>query len=122
MLPITPSRSAVAVELHGRAAGRGDRRPDLLVLGRGLLVAVRLGEGLGARQRGLDAAPFVERDTVREVPTVDVESSSEPSDGLNGRAGLAALDLADVLLGEAIAGEIGLGHPRSHAQLTNAFA
>jgi hypothetical protein len=83
---------------------------------------VSLGQGLGARERGLDAAAFVDRDAVRDVAPVDAEPVREPRDRLSSRAGLPALDLADVLLGEAIAGEIGLGHPRSHAQLTNTFA
>ena len=79
------------------------------------------GQRLGARERGLDPASFVDRDAVREIAAVDAEPVSEPRDGLGGRASLAALDLADVLLGEAIAGEIGLGHPRRYAQLTNAL-
>ena len=81
-----------------------------------------LGEGLGTRESGLDAATFVDRDAVRDVAAVDAEPIREPRDRLSGGASLPALDLADVLLGEAVAGEIGLGHPRSHAQLTNAFA
>ena len=107
------------LELGG--PGRGDFRTDLLELGDGLLVAVRLDERLGARQRRLDAAALVGRDAVRQVAGVDVEAAREPRDRLAGRARLAALDLADVLLREPIARELALCQARGDAQLAHAL-
>jgi hypothetical protein len=54
------------------------------------------------------ASPRVGGDAVGEEPGVDAQPRREPLDRLGGRAGLAALDLADVLLGEPVAGELGL--------------
>ena len=54
------------LELGG--AGRGHGRANLLELGDGLFVAVRLDERLGAGQRRLDAAALVGRDAVRQKP------------------------------------------------------
>ena len=107
------------LELGG--AGRGHVGADLLELGDGLLVAVCLDERLGAGQRRLDAAALVGRDAVRQITGVDVESAREPGDRLAGRAGLAALDLADVLLREPIARELALGQARGDAQLAQAL-
>ena len=91
------------------AAGGGEK------LGR-LYRAVRLGECLGADEEGLDPAAQVGRDAAPEKRGVDSELRREPRDRLGGRAGLAALDLADVLLREAIARDLGLGQPGSEAQ------
>ena len=57
-----------------------------------------------------------------EEAGVDAELGSEPLDRLARGTGLAALDLADVLLREALAREIGLGQARRHSQLTHALA
>jgi hypothetical protein len=46
----------------------------------------------------------------------------EPFDRLRGRARLTALDLADVLLREAIAGELRLRQPSGDAQQAQAIA
>ena len=82
----------------------------------GVLVAVRLRECLGACEQRLDAAALVGRDATGEKRGIDFEALRQPLDGLGGRARLAALDLADVLLGEAVAGELGLRHAGGHAQ------
>ena len=82
----------------------------------GVLVAVRLRERLGTGEQRLDTAALVGRDTAGEKGWVDLEPLREPLDGLGGRARLAALDLADVLLGEAIAGELGLRQSGGHTQ------
>ena len=82
----------------------------------GLAVAVRLRERLGAGEQRLDTAALVGRDTTGEKGGIDLEALRQPLDGLGGRARLAALDLADVLLGEAIAGELRLRQPGGHTQ------
>ena len=82
---------------------------------------MRLGERFGAGQRRLDAAALVGRDAVGQVAGVDVEAAREPRDRLAGRTGLAALDLADVLLREPIAGELALCQARGDAQLAHAL-
>ena len=91
------------------AAGGGEE------LGR-LQRAVRLGERLGADEQCLDPAAQVGRDAAAEERGVDAELRREPGDRLGGRARLAALDLADVLLREAIARDLGLRQPGSEAQ------
>jgi hypothetical protein len=82
---------------------------------------VRLDERLGTSQGRLDAAALVGRDAVGQVAGIDVESAREPRDRLAGRAGLAALDLADVLLRESIARELALRQARGDAQLAQAL-
>ena len=117
--------------LHQRPAltGQGanlelDRpgRPDVLscVTERldGVVVAVRLGQRLGACQHRLDPRANVGGHALREIRGVDTEPLRDPGDRLGGRARLAALDLADVLLREALAGELGLGHSRGDAKRT----
>ena len=83
---------------------------------------MRLGERLGARQERLDPIADVEGDAVEEELRVDAELLCEPGDGLVGRPRLAALDLADVLLGEAIAGERGLRQAGGDTQRAEALA
>ena len=85
-------------------------------------VAVRLGERLGADEQCLDPAAQVGRDAAAEERGVDAELRREPGDRLGGRARLAALDLADVLLREAIARDLGLGQPGSEAQRAQPLA
>jgi hypothetical protein len=82
---------------------------------------VRLDERLGSSQGRLDATAFVGRDAVGQVAGVDVEAAREPRDRLAGRAGLAALDLADVLLREPIARELALCQARGDAKLAQAL-
>ena len=88
----------------------------------GLLVAMGLGEGLGAREPRLDAIANVGRDAVLEVLGVHTEPLREPRDRVRRRAGLAALDLADVLLREPRPGELGLGQTGGDAQGAHAVA
>ena len=78
--------------------------------------AVRLGQRLGADEERLDPAAQVGRHAAAEERGVDAELRREPRDRLGGRARLAALDLADVLLREAIARDLGLRQPGSEAQ------
>ena len=88
----------------------------------GLPVAVRLAQGLGAGDLSLDAGADVRGDAVREELLVDAELRREPRDRLAGRARLAALDLAHVLLREALAGELRLGEAGSGPQRANSLA
>ena len=108
---------------HGRLAGKRTRLElgqagrqhggaDLLELLESLVVSTRLEQGVGAGKRGVDPAALVRGDAVREEACVDTEPLREPDDRLGGRTGLPALDLADVLLREAVAGEVGLGQRR----------
>ena len=69
---------------------------------------------------------LVSRDAVREEAGVDAEPRSDPLDRLARRARLAALDLGDVLLREALARELALrkagGHPKLPQPLAQAEA
>ena len=56
-----------------------------------------------------------------EEAGVDSEAVGKPFDRALGRARLAALDLRDVLLGEAVAGELALRQPRGDAKLAKPF-
>jgi hypothetical protein len=69
---------------------------------------MRLAQRVRPRQRGLDAAPQVGRDAAREEARIDSEAGREPLHGLTRGSGLPPLDLADVLLGEALARELAL--------------
>src|SRR5262249_36825174 len=91
--------------------GRGDltgRLPEHLDR---LRVAPRLREGLRAGDRRLDAVANVRRDARRQERRVDAETLCKPCGCLGIRSRLAALDLADVLLGEAVAGKLRLRQP-----------
>ena len=90
-----------------RVRGR-DCCADLCIRLDGVLVVVRLRERLGAGEQRLDTAALVGRNTTREKCGIDLEALCQPLDGLSSRAGLATLDLADVLLGEAVARELRL--------------
>ncbi len=87
-----------------------------------------LGDGIGLEQRldpregRLDPAALVGGDAVRQEAGVDAEPRCEPLDGLVGRARLAALDLAHVLLREPLAREVGLRQPRRDAKLAETLA
>src|SRR5262249_26189773 len=91
---------------------REDRSSHVLERLECLGVAPCLEQRFGARDRGVDAAALVGRDTVREEAGVDTETSRKPFDRLPRRARLAALDLAAVLLREPVSREIRLRHPR----------
>ena len=128
-------RLAQRAEAHLRAAGadeganrelRNTRRPrcgdERLELCRRLLVLQRLDQRLGPGECALEAAALVGRDAVREEAGVDPEPRREPLDRLARRAGLAALDLGDVLLREALARELALGEACGHAELAQPLA
>jgi hypothetical protein len=74
-----------------------------------LFIALALDRGLCACDGGLDLGVLVPGLASLEIRRVDTEPLCDPRERLRSRAGLAALDLADVFLGEAVAGEIGLG-------------
>src|SRR4029079_12247373 len=126
---------AEPAEAHARLAG-AEQRPDCdlryahrarlrderLVLRVRLFVLHGLEQRLGACERTLEAAALVGGDAVREEPGVDAEPHGEPFDCLAGRARLAALDLGDVFLGEALARELALRQARGDAELAEALA
>ncbi len=108
--------------LELRHPGSHDRVADGLELLDRLEVAARLDQSLRPRERRVDAAALVGRDAVGEVRGIDTELFRQPRDRLARRARLAALDLADVLLREAVAGELGLCPPRGDAELAEPLA
>ena len=107
-----PCLAGERAQLELGGTGRSDleprRREDVGCLG----VPARLAERLRTREKRFDPAAQVGRDTVPQDGTIDTESRCEPPDGLFRRTGLAPLDLADVLLREALAGDLGLRQPR----------
>src|SRR5439155_23078941 len=121
LLHAGPGLAGEAARLELGSTGRGDGRSNLLELAHRLLVAVGLDERLGTGERGLDPAALVGGDAVREIAGVDVEPAGKPGDRIARRARLPALDLADVLLREALAGELALGQTRCDTQLTQAL-
>jgi hypothetical protein len=83
---------------------------------------VVLAQRLRASESGLDASTLVGGDAAGEKAGINAQALREPLDRFLGRASLATLDLADVLLREALTGEIGLGQTRADAQRSQAFA
>jgi hypothetical protein len=83
---------------------------------------VRLRECLGSRERRLEPAALLRADATLEVARVNAQPRGEPRERLSRRPGLAALDLADVLLREAAAGEVGLGQAGGDATLAYTLA
>src|SRR5205085_6619685 len=102
--------------------GGEDGGAGILERRHGLVVAIGLDQRLGTRERRLDPSALVGGDAVREKLAVDAESFRQPLDRLPRRTRLAALDLADVLLRETLARELGLRHPGCDAQLPQALA
>ena len=102
----------------GRRHGRldGDELLERLV------VPPRLEQRVGPGQRRVDAAALVGGDAVGQEPGVDAETVGDPFDRLLGRLRLAALDLADVFLGEPVAGQIRLRHTCGHAEVPEPLA
>ena len=108
------------MQLDGAGAEDGGQRPrvllDRLVEAPFFEQRVRAGEdrlGLGALVGG---------DPALEEAGVDPEAQGEPFGRLDGRARLPALDLGDVLLGEPVAGEIGLRQTGGDPKLAQALA
>ena len=82
---------------------------------------VLLEQRIGAGEDRLGLRALVGGDAAREEAGVDPQPQREPLDRLRRRARLAALDLRDVLLREAVAGELGLRQPCGDAQLAQAL-
>jgi hypothetical protein len=82
-----------------------------------LLVLLTLDGSLGTRDRGLDLRILVPGLTGLEIGDVDAETLTDPGKSLFRRPRLPALDLAHVLLREALAGQLGLRQPRGNAKL-----
>jgi hypothetical protein len=105
----------------GRTCG-SERCDDCFQHFEGLGVLLGLDRGLGARDDALGAILVARGDTGLEEARVDSEAGGEPAHGFVGRAGLTPLDLAQVLLGEPLAGELRLRHPPVDAQLADSVA
>ena len=122
MLHPRPRLAGQVPDLELGDAGCEHGGPGALELLDRVLVLVRPAQSLGACEQRLDAAALVGGDAALEVVRVDAELLRQPLRRLARRAGLPALDLADVLLREAVAGQVGLRHARGHAQLPQALA
>ena len=103
-------------------AGAEHDREGLAVLGERVVVTMLLEQGLGAGEDRLGPRPLVGGDAAREERPIDAEAEREPLDRLGGRARLPALDLRDVLLGEAVARELALGQARADPELPQPLA
>src|SRR5262249_34187790 len=115
--PAADERPHLKLGQAGRACSRGER----LERCSRLLVLLRLVQRLGARERAFEPGALVGRHAAGEETGVDSETIRKPFDRALRRARLPALDLRDVFLREAIAGELALRQPRGDAQLTEAF-
>ena len=128
-------RGPEGAQAHLRPAG-ADESPNLeleqsrragclnegLVLVGRLIVAVGLDQRLRTGERAFEPAALVGREAVGEEAGVDAQPRREPVDRLAGRAGLPALDLRDVLLGEPVARELALGQAGADTQLAQALS
>jgi len=108
------------VELDG--SGAEHSRQGAAIFSDRLVEPMLLEERVGAGEDRLGLRALVGGDAALQEPGVDPEPESEPLDRLGRRARLAPLDLRDVLLREAIAGEVGLRQTGRHAQLAQALA
>jgi len=104
-------------DLELGTAGRARRGDEQLEHARRVGVVARLVQSLGAGERAFEPTALVGRDTAREEPRVDAETCREPFERLARRPRLAALDLGDVLLLEAIAGKVALREPGLRTEL-----
>jgi hypothetical protein len=112
----------ILAQLERRDGNRLKRDAELLDLADDVLVGVRLERGLRAGDDAFDTLTLARGDSGLEEGGIDAEPAREPLDGLASRARLPALDLADVLLREAFAGELGLGQPARDPELADALA
>ena len=87
-----------------------------------LVVSRRLDEQLGLAQGRLEPLGVRVADAVLEERTVGGQTVGEPVQRVTRRPRLPALDLADVLLREAAAGEVGLTQPGRAPKRTKSFA
>ena len=85
-------------------------------------VAVRLDRRLGPHERRLGRGDRRRAGVALDLRAADAEPDAEPLDGRVGGRRLAELDLAHVLLAEAVAAELRLGKARRHAQRPHARA
>ena len=83
----------------------------------GFVVLLTLDCGLGSGDRGLDFRVLVPGLAGLEIRDVDAEPLADPGKRLFRRPRLPALDLAHVLLREAVARQLGLRQPRGNAKL-----
>ena len=114
-----PCLSSEGVQRERRCGAGGETsHPER---GERLVVPVLLEELLGGARVRLDALGVGPAEAVLEVMTVGVEPAREPLEGLARRTGLAALDLADVLLREPSGGELRLAQTGRMAQQANAL-
>src|SRR6266550_2526759 len=118
----SPSLARELANLELGHTRREDGRLAVLVLGDRLCVLMGFGQRVRAREQRVDAPALVCRDATLEEAGIDAELDREPLDRLARGPGLAALDLADVLLREAVAREIGLRQAGGDAQLPHALA
>jgi hypothetical protein len=86
------------------------------------VVPMSLEERVDASQARIHAAPLVRGDAVGEEARVDPEPCCDPLDRLARGPGLTALDLADVLLGEPLSGQLGLSQPGGNPELSKPLA
>jgi hypothetical protein len=114
------AREDAHLELDGTA--RDDRLERLRELRDRAGEVALLGQRLGTGEDRFGAGPVVRRDAGREKGRVDPEPEREPIDRLGRRPGLPALDLRDVLLREALAGQFALGQPCGDAKLAQPLA
>ena len=108
------------MQLDGAGAEDGGQRPRVL-LDR-LVEASLFEQRVRAGEDRLGLGALVGGDPALEEAGVDPEAQGEPFGRLDSRAGLPALDLGDVLLGEAVAGDVGLGETGGDPKLAEAFA
>ena len=115
--PAPDERAYLQLRNPGCAGSRGERLERV----RRLFVLLRLVQRLGAREGSLEPGTLVGGDAAREEAGVDPETLGEPLDRALRRAGLAALDLGDVLLREAVARQLALRQPGGDAKLAEPF-
>ena len=108
---------AIASPFRARTWSSGEPVPSTAgkrprVLGDRVVEDVLAEQRVGPGEDRLGLGAVVGGDAAREEAGVDAEAQGEPVDRLAGRARLAALDLRDVLLREAVAGQLGLRQAR----------
>jgi len=103
---------------HPGRARSGDQRLERL---RGLRVLLGLVQSLGTREGSFEPGALVGGNPAREEAGVDSQAVGEPFDRALCRTRLAALDLRDVFLREAVARELALRQPRGNPKLAEPF-
>ena len=121
-LPEVPLRGRVGEQRAQLELRRLGRKAEVRQRFAGILELLTLDCGLGACDRRLELGHLGGRLAGLEESRVDTEPVGEPSEHLAGRARLPALDLAQVLLRAAIAGELRLRESGTNTQLAQACA